>query len=321
MTVRNYFPTEKSQVTLRVSAPNKYTFGYVTPIDISGEISTAKYVSSSQDMMYTRYWDSRYVTSLLNFDSNFIIGASGRVFGGGVIDGFAGSNISSVTGFGDFYGRLLGIYSTYSTLSILASTINTNTAANLNKFVKTDLQYIIPTSALNRQRVTDPLRFSIKWKSALLPSFAPLEDNWGLGWNLGYTKADTPFDTVQRAQSFFKLIDDYISLKLNPEFDMNRMDTGSKENLAATQEPTGATKAFYGKLLLANFGSYAQTLISNPIAFLSPLGKLDRLTFQWVDTTGAILNNNDCEWNAVVQISESISVTTAKKTPAFNPTV
>ena len=130
---------------------------------------------------------------------------------------------------------------------------------------------------------------------------------------------DTPYETIQRGASFFKIIDDYIGLRISPEFDMNRMDTGSKENLAATHEPTGYTKAFYGKLLLANFGNYAQTLISNPIAYLNPIGKLDRLTFQWIDNIGAILNNNDCEWNAVVQITESIEIATTKKGPMFNP--
>jgi hypothetical protein len=71
-----------------------------------------------------------------------------------------------------------------------------------------------------------------------------------------------------------------------------------------TLEPTGAIKAFHGKLLLANFGSYAQTLISNPVSFYPPIGRLDKITFQWVDVTGGIIDNNDCEWNAVIQIVE-----------------
>jgi hypothetical protein len=321
ISIRNYFPTEQSQVTLRISAPNKHTFGYVTPIDLSGEISTATYIQSTNSYLYSRYWDPVYVNSIIGFNSNFTIDSNGRTFGGGIISGYPGSNISSVTGFGDFYGRMKSIYSTYSTLSILASTINTNTNQNLNNFILSDMQYIIPASALNRQRSTDPLRFSIKWKSALLPNYLKLEDNWGLGWNLGYIKEDTPFATVQPAPSFFKLIDDFIRLRLNQEFDMNRMDTISKENLSQSMEPTGQTKTYYGKLLLANFGSYAQTLVSNPIAFLNPLGKLDKLTFQWLDATNAVIDNNDCEWNAVVQITEKIEIGVPKKEPPFNQTL
>ena len=154
----------------------------------------------------------------------------------------------------------------------------------------------------------------------LSPAYSKLENNWGLGWNLGFAKADTPFATVHFAPSFFKLIDDFIQLRMNPEFDLNRMDVIEKENLANSLETTGTTKAYYGKLLLANFGSYAQTLISNPVSFLNPIGKLDKLTFQWLDPTNAIINNNDCEWNAVVQITEQITIATVKPDTTFNKT-
>jgi hypothetical protein len=318
-TVRNYTPTEKSQVLLRVGAPNRYTFGYVTPLDLSGEISTAKVVSTTNSQFDTYFWDPIYRNSILSFDSNFIIDSNGRTFGGGVIPGYGGSNISSVTGWGDFYGRFRSLFQTYSTSVQLASTINTAVNSNLSNFITTDLQYIIPPQALNRQRFTDPLRFSILWKSALLPAYAALEEEWGLGWNLGYTKADTSYETVHKATSFFKILDDYISLRLNPEFDMNRMDTTLKENLAATQEPTGVTKSFYGKLLLAPFGSYAQTMISNPLSFNPPFGKIDRLTFQWVNQVGAIIDNADCEWNAVVQLVETVEVATMSQPALISP--
>ena len=94
---------------------------------------------------------------------------------------------------------------------------------------------------------------------------------------------------------------------------MNQMDTVQNENLFLTQETTGVTKAFFGKLLLAPFGNYSQTLVSNPITFLNPLGKLDRLTFQWVDATGAILDNGQCEWDASVAITEQIDITKPAK--------
>lgn len=319
LTVRNYTPTEKSQVLLRVGAPNRYTFGYATPLDLSGEISTAKVVSTTNSQFETYFWDPIYRNSILSFDSNFIIDSNGRTFGGGVIQGYGGSNISSVTGWGDFYGRFRSLFQTYSTSVQLASTINTAVNSNLSNFITTDLQYIIPPQALNRQRFTDPLRFSILWKSSLLPAYATLEEEWGLGWNLGYVKADTPYETVHKAQSFFKILDDYISLRMSPEFDMNRMDTTLKENLAATQEPTGVTKSFYGKLLLANFGSYAQTMISNPLSFNPPFGKMDRLTFQWVNHVGAIIDNDDCEWNAVIQVVETQTIATVSQPPLISP--
>jgi hypothetical protein len=90
------------------------------------------------------------------------------------------------------------------------------------------------------------------------------------------------------------------------------IDTGAKENLQLTQDTTGSIKAYYGKLLLAGFGSYAQTLISNPITFQIPIQKIDKLTFLWVDNVGQTINNADCEWNVVVQLVEQVDTVTAE---------
>ena len=319
MTVRNYSPTETSQVLLRVSMPNTYTFGYVTPSNLVNEISTAKYVTSTNDPLYTYYWDTQYAKSLIAFNSSFTVGSNGKVFGGGVIDGFPGYTISSISGYGEFYSTFQSLYTTFSTQVTLANTIQAAVKTNVNTFIQTDLVHIIPSTALTRQRYTDPLQFSIKFQTLLDPNYAALKEEWGLGWNLGFAKADTPYNTVQRGVSFFKILDDFIALKLNPEFDMNRMDSVQNENLAVSLETTGVTKAFFGKLMLANFGSYAQTLISNPISFLNPLGKLDRLSFQWVDATGSIINNSECEWNMVVQISEQITITKPAKPVLISP--
>ena len=128
-----------------------------------------------------------------------------------------------------------------------------------------------------------------------------------MGYNLGFEKEDTEYSTVQRATSFFKILDDYIYLRMNPEFTMNRMDTTALENLSVTHEPTGTVNQYAAKLLLAQFGNYATTIIQNPIQFNPVLQSLDRLSFQWTDTAGTTLNNNECEWNAVVQIQERIT--------------
>ena len=313
LALRNYSPTEKSQVLLRTSLTNRYDYGYITMGDLSGE--TPLLATSSNQ------FDPDYFTSLSNFNSQFIIGSNGRIFGANVVQGYAGSNISNVTSFGDFYGRFVSLYNTYNAQVELVQSINSNVKDYLTNFIKTELQYILPASSLNRQRFTDPLTYTILWKSALLDQFAKLEENWGMGWNLGFVKEDTPYETVHRGQSFFKILDDFINLQMNREFDMNRMDTGAKENLAATQEPTGFTKAFHGKLLLAPFGSFAQTLVSNPVSFYPPLGRMDKLTFTWVDITGATINNADCEWNAVVQIVEKKDMTEITHAPRIDPTV
>lgn len=312
LAIRNYSPTEKSQVLLRTSLTNRYDFGYISMTDLSNEVIVAQ---SSSNL-----FNPDYYASLNAFNSNFVIGSNGRVFGANIVQGYAGSNLSNVTGFGDFYGRFVALYNQYNAQVELVQSINSNVKSYVTNFIQTDLQYILPATSLNRQRFTDPLTYTILWKSSLFPAYAKLIEEWGMGWNLGFTKADTPYESVHRGDSFFKILDDFINLQMNREFDMNRMDTGAKENLAATLEPTGFTKAFHGKLLLAPFGSYAQTLVSNPISFAPPLGRLDKLTFTWVDVTGATIDNADCEWNAVIQIGETKNMTEMTPPPLIDPT-
>lgn len=298
LAVRGYTPTEKSQVMLRFSLPGNYNFGYTRFKDISNEIV---YSSERPDL-----FNSNYTNAISAFNSNFLFDSTGKVFGSNILQGFNGSNLSNVRGFGDFLDRFIDLYTVYQSNVSILSSINTNVQSNITKFIKNDLQYIIPPASLSRQRYTDPIIYSILWKSSLTPQYAMMEDNWGLGWNLGFNKLDTVYDTTQIAPSFYKILDDYINLQLNQEYDMNRMDTGAKENRAISLEPTGSLKAYHGKLLLAPFGSYAQTLISNPVNFSIPIPRLDKLTFTWTESSGAVINNAECDWNVVVQIVEEV---------------
>jgi hypothetical protein len=310
LAVRNYSPTEKSQVYMRFSLPNRYDYGYANFQDISSEMLLLSSAPSN--------FNPNYASNLNSFNSNFIF--TSKVFGSNTVPGFYGVTLSNVTGFGDFMSYYTKSYATYESNIQLIKTITSNVNTNLSNFISYDLQYIIPQTATNRQQFTDSILFSILWRTTLTPQFLNLDDNWGLGWNLGYNKLDTPYDLIQTAQSFYKILDDYIVLRLNNEFDINRVDTSAKENLSATLESTGSTKAYYGKLLLAPFGSYAQTMVMNPIAFNPPLGRLDKLSFTWFDTTNNVIDNSDCEWNAVVQMVENIDVVeTIFNPPILNP--
>jgi len=305
LAVRNYSPTEKSQVFMRFSLANRYDYGYASVSDISNEILLR---STNKEL-----FNPNYSSNLNTFDNLFKF--TTKTFGSNVIPSYYGVTLSNVTGYGDFMKYYRNYYNTYISNVGLLNIINDAVNTNLSNFIATELQFIIPPTATNRQRFTDPLLFSVLWKSTLPPQFANLEDQWGLGWNLGYKKEDTSYDVIQTATSFYKILDDYIVLRLNDEFDVNRVDTTAKENISATLESTGQTKAYYGKLLLAPFGSYAQTMIMNPITFNPPLGRLDKLTFTWYDITGNVIDNSDCEWNAVIQIVENMDVAKAD----FNP--
>jgi hypothetical protein len=128
-----------------------------------------------------------------------------------------------------------------------------------------------------------------------------------MGYNLGFEFADTPFNTVQRATSFFKLLDDSIYLRMNEEFGLNKMDISQPENFAETLETTAQSGRYNSKLILNSFGSFATTFVQSPVTFNPPLGKLDKLSFSWYNSAGVLLNNADCEWSGSVQIVETVT--------------
>jgi hypothetical protein len=107
---------------------------------------------------------------------------------------------------------------------------------------------------------------------------------------------------------------------MNVAYDMNKMDFGGKENLKETTDSTGQINGYNGKLLLNTFGSYAQTIIQNPVYFNPPILRLEKLTIQWYDTTGALITNTECDWNAAIQFVEDVpKVNLRGKNPVIIP--
>jgi hypothetical protein len=308
LALRGYLPTEEYQATLRFYMPNRYDFGFVRFQDIMDEVPLSV---TSRNL-----FNPAYYTILNQFNSNFVF--STRNFGSNTLQGYTGSNISSIS-FSNFMVQYSTIFAQFTSTSQVVTTIQSNIQSNINQFIQNDLQYILPSNALTRQRYTDPLLFQIRWKSALTPKYLLLDDEWGLGWNLGYDKVDTPFSTVQTGSSFFKIQQDFIYLRLNPEFNINRMDAGGKENYREGREPTGTTNQYYCKLLLTNFGGNATTFIHNPITFNPPLNRLTKLQFQWLFPDGTIIDNGDAEWNATVNVVESMEVPKIPDKMLFQP--
>ena len=300
LAIRSYSPSETFQALVRFYLPGRYDFGYISLQDLSNEIVTVQTDSNV---------NPDYLTTLGLYTSSFAVN---RIFGGTGLPGFSGSNISSVT-FGDFLNQYIGIYSTISSTAVAVSTINGRTLAGTSNLITGDLRYILPSYVAGRERVTDPIEFSLPLSTVVADSNRNI-DEYGLGYNLGYKQADTKFDTVQRADSFFKILDDYIYMKMNEEYDMNRLDITTKENLAITQDSTAQPNLYNCKLLLNNFGTYATTFVQNPVYFNPAIGKLDKLTFSWYDITGQIIDNSECEWSAAVQIVERLDVASPDST-------
>lgn len=132
---------------------------------------------------------------------------------------------------------------------------------------------------------------------------------WGLGWILGFGGLPVNLNgAASYTASFFpRLFTDYIYLRLNDTEHMNTIDHTSLENTAYAQESTGQVAHYFGKLLLAPFGCYAQTFIESPKVFKPVLGRLERLNFEWVDRHGNVLAGPDaatCDWHMTLRITE-----------------
>jgi hypothetical protein len=309
LAVRAFTPTEQFESMIRFVLPNKYDFGYVTQNDLISEIS-------SLSTNITQY-NSNYANILSNFNTSFYQSTS--FFGAGFLPNFDGSNFDT-SNFRGFASNVSTIYEGYQSNAALLSNITNYVNSNLLGYISTNLKYVLPPVALGRQNFTDPIIFSLFWKSGLLPQYKNLLEDWGLGYNLGYAKIDTPFSTYHRATSFYKILEDYIYLRLNPEFQTNRMDTTFRENFKVSRDSTGAIQNFHGKLILNNFNTFSQSFVFNNNPFNPAIGKLDSMYFQWVNFVGETIDNNDCEWTASIVITENKSkATTASTTAALPP--
>ena len=304
LAIRGWLPTEQFQTMLRFYLPNRYDFGYIRMLDLVNEIQIGSVPANQTE------FNPRYLSDLLTFNSNYTF--SQKSFGMNITTGFPGVKLDS-TGFGDFMAQYNGYYSTLSTNVQILQNIQSNLAQDMNAFLASDLKYILPASALTRQNFTASLLFQIQWNSQLTPAYRALPDQWGLGWNMGFTKQDTGFSTTFTGASFYQINQGFIYLRLNPEFNINRMDAGAKENYSQTREPSGITNQYYCKLLLTSFGGNATTFIHNPIEFTPPINRLSKLQFQWIGADGVVINNNDAEWDMTVNITERIDMIPAQQ--------
>ena len=325
LVVRGHMPSEGFQTMVRFTLPERYDYGFISIPELINEIS------GSTDISNQIVYNPDYSQTISTFNSAFVLS---NFSPGGLLNPTNLPDIS-FNGFPQFYSTFL---STYTTYAINKSTITGITDSVRNKsveYLSTFYSNILPSSQFTKANLKSPVRFDLLFKSSIPPQIESRTENWGLGWNLGFPKQDLSSfvslletdnckvqngtteiqvlgggGTSYTANSFYKILDDYIYLRLNDEFSLNRVDTSSPENLAKSLDPTGQTNRYFAKLLLANFGSYAQTMIQNPIILNPPIGKLDKITFNLVDNEGQIISNNDCEWSATVQITESIETAT-----------
>jgi hypothetical protein len=293
LAIRGYSPTEKFQSLVRFSLRQRYDYGFIKLVDLSNE---QQIIANNPNV------NPDYKSLLGLFNSAF---STTRVYGSVGIPGFSGSNIST-SGFGDFLNVFNTINTTNTINNSVISTVVGESNAAIYSLITNDLSSILPSYLASRNRVTDPIEFSIPFSSCVSPANIGSEQ-YGIGYNLGFALKDTDHNTVQRGTSFFKILDDYIYLQLNQEFNMNRIDISKPENFSRSRDTTAQSAVYNSKLMLNTFGSFATTFVQCPVTFNPPVGKIDKLTFSWFNSAGVLLNNGDCEWSGSVQIIEAVN--------------
>jgi len=308
LAIRGSVPSETFQTLVRINAPNRLDFGFITMQNLINEITT---ISGSQDK-----YNPDYLERLINFNNRFQM--SNYYFGEGIYSNYLGVPVTTTSNanfFSNFYSTMSNLYNQYKSAITTADNISSNVTFTINNYLSNYWTDIVPPYIFERERVNDPITFSPLFYSSLSDSYKNLDEEWGLGWNLGYPKQDLSASTVHFASNIYKIFYETIYLRLaDYQGNMNMIDKTGRERLSNGNRSEGETKQYFAKLLLNSFGSFSSTAFQNPPTFNPPIGKLEALRFQWIDPAGEIIDNAECDWNAVMRITEQIDTATAEST-------
>lgn len=323
--VRGYVPTPKFVTGLRLIGKNYTDFGTASLTEVGTEISSLagyqvisdasgySYLTSSAQYSTIintndairlgggNFFSHQYADALMRFDSQFY--TSSITFGKRI--GFAGRTFS-LAGYQNAQSQYVIYYSSLRGIQVGYTNVLSSATGRLNEYIQTQYANILPPSFLERNRYTDPLPFSMLFSTYTVPPFSGQVDEWGLGWNLGFPKADTPYLTTHVASTFIRIFDDYIYLQLNPELNANTVGVSAKEDLALTRDTFAEDRKYFAKILLNNFGGYCRAAVYLPKEFAPTLGKYETVSLQLVDRNGTAIANTDCDYSLTLQITELV---------------
>ena len=320
LNIRGYVPTAQFTSGLRIIGTNWTNFGVMTLQELINDIDTlvagpvamsidSNGVISNEQVRYTNgnYYSRSYAIAIVKFNNTFRVKKTfGLGTGSASYLGYNYDGTTATNGLKYALSLYIALYNGTVASQITVNAATTNALTSLTNYVAIRYAGILPTTFLKRSRLSDPIPFQIQWFSALKNAYKTAFDQWGLGWNLGFNKADTAFATQQTASTFIRITDDYIYLRMNEEMDMNTIDISEKEYISQSQDTFGQSSRYFSKLLLNTFGNYTTTFVQSPKIFNPVLGKLDKLHFQLVDQAGTVLSNADCEFTVTLQIQEAV---------------
>ena len=251
------------------------------------------------DSTLGHYYSTEYANALITFDRTF---STTTTFGQQV--GFSGIQqtyrgyADAISSYGSFYSSITQSYAFYT--GILSSA-----TGQLNQYITSNYAGILPPSALNRSQYTAAIPFQLMFSTYLTAQQAPLIDQWGLGWYLGFKKADTyPPRVSVASDTFIAIVQNYIYLRLNPAYNINALAVSGKETLSDTRESSAQEAKYFSKILLNNFGSFSQAAVQLEKTFKPVLGQMETLQCQLVDRNGNQLVSTDCEYDMTLNFTE-----------------
>ena len=247
------------------------------------------------------YFSHEYADALITFDKTF---STSAVFGQRI--GYTASNFT-FTGYADCLNQYVTLFSSTQAALVLYTTILSSATGELNNYVVERYSNILPANVLSRNRITDPLPFQLLLSTPLVNPYKTQYDQWGLGWNLGFNKRDTEPSVSITSDTFIRIVQDYIYLQLNPEFNMNAIAVSGKEDKSMCLDSAGQESKYFSKIILNDFGSYCRTAVQMPISFNPVLGKYETLSCQLVDRNGNNISSVDCEYDFVLEVTEIVN--------------
>jgi hypothetical protein len=250
-----------------------------------------------------------YADTLINFDKQFYI--STITFGAKT--GYQGVPFT-FNGYEDALAQYVAYYSTIESQYSVYINILSTTSGLLNEYVLLRYGSILPPGIATRSQYTAAIPFQLLCDYNLQPPYSKQPDQWGLPWYLGFPKTTVPVigpRTYVTSSTFIRIVQQYIYLKLNPAQNINTLAVSAKENLSETRESQGMDTQYFTKIILNDFASFCRAGVQLQKDFSPVLGKYEIIECILADQNGNTINNTDCDYDMVVQITEVTNAPTA----------
>ena len=208
--------------------------------------------------------------------------------------------------------------------------INEQVRDKLKLYLQEQYDGILPDTFADRERFNDPVEFKIYFNSFLTEEQKSRKFNWGLGYNLGFEKIDTSYNTVHEANNIPQFLgENYIYMLINESEDFNRGAMAYHDNNAENvtipevngipgfavvndiatfgdgNQYIGGRNKYYAKIRLPSFGAYTTSITQYDKSFDPPLKQLEKVRFRLVDRYGNTIDNNECDFEGVINITTS----------------